>query len=288
MDIGEGTLISVLVLTCASLLGVLLKQRVDQAAGTAAPSVESPSGVARRNVVLLLGLPGVGKSQVVKTLTSHSDVGGDDTGNDLHIADWTSTLDAAGTQYLFGECRADEATRVGRALTADKRFENRVTSLVLVVDLFEPLERDPGESWTSYQDRADRYGVATKPSVATARVGEQLGAWHEAIVELVGRELLTHPLEGICLFINKADKWTEWDYRTDSPAVVRHFRRLTEVLADQARTSDIDLVTVVGSALRGVGIVGRGGLLTHLQAWSARVTAGTNPTTSPDLPADAA
>ncbi len=122
-----------------------------------------------------------------------------------------------------------------------------INSLIVVVDLF------------SANDEEDSAGQRFE-ALDEERIKVHLQEWNTTALDAVFGLLTRDSLNYVCLFINKIDKWAG---PINAEAIAKtHYSRLIKDLRDRARgIAQFDVV--VGSALRGLGIVGTNGSLTN-------------------------
>lgn len=204
----------------------------------------------RSNVVLLLGDGRVGKTQLLKTLTNVKDLASRKRTRDFDVVEWISgEVGEDRVRFAFTDYRGQDAGLLTQAFT--QNFDERVyiggiNSLVLMVDLFVPPARRRGESDADHSRREDRERDKQYEEFSPARVADQVAGWNRNTLDLIFGLLPIPGLKGVCLFVNKVDKWKGWGDPAARRAVKSAYKELIQDLELRAKNSGVHYDTIMG------------------------------------------
>ena len=237
-------LISILLGVVSVVLGVWAIRSRKRLKGVRRPA-PVPRG-SRRNAVMIIGLGGVGKTALIRALFHNTD------------ADYTKSTD----QYTEYRTDLEVDSQHGRSrrcciFVGDYRGQNVgqliaefvsqqkrpypalsygfVNSLILVVDIFPP-------------NNSDLKRKRKTPDLK--RIRQNVGEWSDTALDAIFGLLTKETLSYVCLFINK---WDRLD--SDKSVVLKPFERLCLRLKKKADTNQANFQVVLGSAIRGDGVI---------------------------------
>jgi GTPase SAR1 family protein len=212
--------------------------------------------------MLLLGIGGVGKTHLIKSMMAAP--GGED-----YVPDPRVSTGTAKSYSLINAIVSGDNTKVVHVDVDDYRGQNQgellryltergadgklhaVTAIVLVVDLFSPPDRDAPLQ-------------RTRPDWSASRVAKNNEEWSSAALQ-PWLDLAGDEWKYFCLFVNKLDL-----LRPLTNERIRDIEKEYDSLLQRAKQSrGVRYKIIVGSARRGTGVVE---LLSDLVEYSQRIS----------------
>lgn len=208
--------------------------------------IRIPRG-SRRNAVMIVGLGGVGKTALIRTLLDRQDA--DPTrSTDRYMEyrrDFRFQSQGERSQrccMFVGDYRGQNVGQlVARFISQQKApfqalSHGFVNSLILIVDIFEP-PKDPNRQ------------KKTRKTPDLGRIRKNVNEWNctalDAIFGLLQKETLSY----VCLFVNKLDR-----LQADESKIRDQVEKLRLRLEKRADASDAHFEMILGSAITGAGV----------------------------------
>lgn len=213
----------------------------------------------RRNITILIGLGGSGKTNLIKTLLDNDQANPNErTENfDIYYSTYNSGVmekigrrtkkQKSSEQYKYWLFISDyKGQNLGTLISAFIQQQKReysplayghINSLILVVDLLAPKKKK-NDPEISPQDHMDM-----------ARIKKNIEQWNETALDAVFG-LLTRELEYVCLFINKVDLMTQRGHEKDQSYIEAYDELKTKM--DKRYGSEVEVL--LGSAQDGTNV----------------------------------
>ena len=176
----------------------------------------------RRNIILLIGLGGTGKTALIRSLLDNEEASPEErtgsfdiyystyTSGKIHDSTWNSKQQKMQLKYWFfiADYIGQNLGTLIRGFIQQQKREysplafGYVNSLILVVDLWPPKKNrnDPP--------------ILPQSSADKDRIETNIAQWNDTAIDAVFG-LLTEEIEYVCLFINKVDLMTDRDPGSD-------------------------------------------------------------------------
>lgn len=211
----------------------------------------------RRNSILMIGLGGTGKTQLIKSLLDNEEA---------EPKEKTQGFDIYFSTYNSGKMKLHEETSSRKQMSnkywlfiADYKGQNlgtlvsafiqqqkreysplaygHINSLILVVDLWPPKKnkQDPD--------------IQPQATVNDDRVGKNLNSWNDTAIDAVFG-LLTREIKYVCIFVNKVDLMS----KRDSVSNESYIKEYEELKIRMNKRWDGQVDVLLGSAQNGMGI----------------------------------
>lgn len=222
--------------------------------------------------VLLVGDGYVGKTQLIRAISGDGRV----VRGLERTPDFSEIIGPSmnGRELIFYDYRGQDFGYLEKGFDEYNLKGDRINAIIILVDLFSPPERD-GRGDDEYSLVLESERDVQYDKLDSKRIRAQINRIGIGFIDVLFSKVLISTqshvgLKGVCLFVNKADKWKAWQNNIQDERVLGRFEVIHEDL--KRRCSDrIQCVAIVGSALKGYGVAGIDGLLVNLTRWMAAV-----------------
>lgn len=205
-----------------------------------------------KNMVMLVGESGTGKTTLIRYLTSNSNA--DPTFSTVDFRLYNKRYILSDTDENGDEKQIKLTVSVGdyrgqnistlmdglRKIKGDRAFQ-KINTLTIIVDLFPPFKNEHRQ----YEDIGQK---AEMPDMQ--RIQANIDKWNKHTLEVLLAHLNANALTSVCLFINKADLLKGEAGRN---AAIDAYQPLIDQLSLWTRSLNDDLVVILGSVKTGEG-----------------------------------
>lgn len=215
----------------------------------------------RKNTVLIIGTGRVGKTQLLDTLTEEQPMQKSQITNDFYLREKEEYYKKKKIKFYFTDYRGQNFSQLISSFIQEQLLPKTVlrygdiNSVILVVDLFEE-EKEGIDPNKQYQN------------ISSFRIEEHVKEWNRTALDAVFGLLTKESLQFVCLFVNKVDK-LENSLSTKNEKEIRlKYKTLVDDLKIRTEKSNATFKLIVGSALKGINIIGAGSLMSELNKFS--------------------
>lgn len=206
-----------------------------------------------RNMVLLVGESGVGKTTLIRSITGNPLADPSVSTVDFHLYGTEFTISKRGSNNTIEEHQINVSVADYRGQHIGTLFKglndaigphalSEINTLVLLVDLFPPEKDALGR----YYESGAKYDTPDE-----ARIRHNLDHWSNSVLQMIFGLLNRNALQNICLFINKVDLLKDHEARERAQAL---YQPLISKLHQWGGGIDGGPRILLGSTLTGEGL----------------------------------